>query len=200
VDVAGALDYAHRQGIVHRDLKPENILLVEDRAVIANFGVARALDHAAGRRLTATGILLGTPAYMSPEQATGEQTLDGRSDVYSLGCIVHEMLTGQPLHTGPTPQAILARRMASARQPSMPAIQLLPPELVPVVQRSLAPVPGDRYQTAGELAEALRKPETQVPASQPDMTRRQREGIPSWMIWGAAVAFLLIGLLYSIIR
>ena len=110
--VAGAMGYAHRQGIVHRDVKPENILLEGERAVVADFGIARALDLAGGERLTQTGLALGTPSYMSPEQAVGSPA-DARSDIYSLGCVLYEMLAGEPPFTGPTAQAIMARRLSS---------------------------------------------------------------------------------------
>src|SRR3989454_763095 len=109
-EVASALSYAHSQGVVHRDIKPENILLSGGEAVVADFGIAGAIDAAGGGKLTQTGIVLGTPAYISPEQASGEQALDGRSDVYSLGCVLYEMLAGEPPFTGMTAQAIIAKR------------------------------------------------------------------------------------------
>src|SRR5207247_328820 len=111
VSVAGALDYAHRHQIVHRDIKPENILLEEGQAVVADFGIARALQAAEAGNLTETGVTLGTATYMSPEQATGDQ-LDGRSDIYSLGCVLYEMLAGEPPYTGPTAPAIIAKRFS----------------------------------------------------------------------------------------
>jgi serine/threonine-protein kinase len=110
-EVAQALDCAHRHGVIHRDIKPENILLEEGQAVVADFGLARAVDAAGGERLTGSGLALGTPAYMSPEQAGGERILDGRSDVYSLGCVLYEMLAGEPPFTGPTSRAVIAKRM-----------------------------------------------------------------------------------------
>jgi len=108
-DVAGALEHAHRHGIVHRDIKPENILLDGEQAVVADFGIAQAIDAAGGERLTETGLSLGTPAYMSPEQAAGQREVDGRSDTYSLACVLYEMLAGEPPFTGLTPRAVLAR-------------------------------------------------------------------------------------------
>jgi serine/threonine-protein kinase len=111
-EIALALDYAHRHGVIHRDIKPENILLSDTHALIADFGVARALEAAGGDRLTETGIAVGTPAYLSPEQAAGGRELDGRADIYSLGCVLYEMLAGEPPFTGPTAQAIIAKRFS----------------------------------------------------------------------------------------
>ena len=154
--IAGALDHAHRDGVVHRDLKPENILLSENQARVADFGVARALDAAGGERITETGLALGTPAYMSPEQAVGESTIDGRSDQYSLGCVLYEMLAGEPPFSGPTPQAVIARRMTGG----IPAVRHLrpavPAAVEQVVTRALAPIPDDRFPSVGEFDRALR--------------------------------------------
>src|SRR5690348_11130571 len=107
--VASALDYAHRRGVIHRDLKPENILLHEGQPLVADFGIALAISNAGGARITQTGLSLGTPQYMSPEQATGDRAIDGRTDIYSLGALTYEMLAGEPPHTGATAQAIIAR-------------------------------------------------------------------------------------------
>src|SRR5439155_357494 len=106
---AGALDYAHRHGVIHRDLKPENILLHDGEPLVADFGIALAVSKAGGNRITQTGLSLGTPQYMSPEQATGDRAIDGRTDVYSLGAVLYEMLTGEPPHDGTTAQAIIAK-------------------------------------------------------------------------------------------
>ena len=153
--VAAALDYAHRREIVHRDIKPENILLHEGHALVADFGIALAVRAAAGERLTETGLSLGTPYYMSPEQATGDRQIDARSDIYSLGCILYEMLAGEPPFSGPTAQAVVARilteqpRDLRMLRPSVPAV------VERVVAKSLARLPADRYVTAAKFAEAL---------------------------------------------
>ncbi|MGH7470730.1 MAG: serine/threonine-protein kinase, partial [Longimicrobiales bacterium] len=115
--VASALDYAHRRGVIHRDIKPENILFQDGQAVVADFGIALAVQQAGGNRLTETGLSLGTPQYMSPEQATGDRVLDARSDIYSLGCVFYEMLAGEPPHTGATVQAVIARVIADPPRP-----------------------------------------------------------------------------------
>jgi serine/threonine-protein kinase len=153
--IAGALDHAHRHGIVHRDIKPENILLEDGQALIADFGIARALSAVGDEKLTKTGISLGTPAYMSPEQAMADPYVDGRSDIYSLGCVLYEMLAGTPPFTGPTAQAVIARH-ALAEVPSLTvARSTISDEVEDAVLRAMSKVPADRYATAGEFAEAL---------------------------------------------
>ncbi len=153
-DVAGALDYAHAQGVVHRDIKPENILLEGDRAIVADFGIAHAVDEAIGERLTATGLALGTPAYMSPEQ-TDASRVDGRSDFYSLGCVLYEMLTGHAPYTGSTPQEILARHAVDPVPPLRSARPGMPSAVEHVVATALAKSPADRYQSGRTLVQAL---------------------------------------------
>jgi eukaryotic-like serine/threonine-protein kinase len=156
--VASALTYAHRQGIVHRDIKPENILLVDDQPVVADFGIALAVSAAGGSRLTETGLSLGTPHYMSPEQAMGDRSLDARSDVYSLGCVVFEMLVGEPPFTGPTAQAIIAK-VITDRVPSVAAHrETVPAHVDAAVQRALAKIPADRFASPHDFAEALARP------------------------------------------
>jgi serine/threonine-protein kinase len=126
--VAGALDYAHRHGVVHRDIKPENILLEEGEAMVADFGIALAVEAAGPERLTAVGVAIGTPAYMSPEHISGER-IDGRSDVYALACVYYEMVTGQPPFDGPTPHAVMARSMAEPLKPASASRRGLSPEI-----------------------------------------------------------------------
>jgi hypothetical protein len=154
-EVADALGYAHAHNIVHRDIKPGNILLSAGHAVVADFGIARAMTAAAGDQLTEAGLAVGTPDYMSPEQATGETGLDGRTDLYALGCVLYEMLAGDPPFQGRTAQAILARHLHDppppirARRPNVPAA------VETALTTALAKVPADRFSTAAEFAEAL---------------------------------------------
>jgi serine/threonine-protein kinase len=157
-EVAGALDYAHRRGLIHRDIKPENVLLQEGRALVADFGIALAVQTAGGSRLTESGLALGTPSYMSPEQATGDRQLDARTDVYSLGCVAYEMLAGEPPHQGPTLQAIMARVMTETPRPLAVTRPAVPPNVAAAVHRALQRAPADRFQAAAEFAAALVRP------------------------------------------
>ena len=159
-EVAGALDYAHRHGVVHRDIKPENILLHDGRAMVADFGIALAASKAGGTRMTETGMSLGTPTYMSPEQAMGERTLDARSDIYALGCVTYEMLLGEAPFTGPTAQAIVAKMMTERPAPIRPQRDTVSPEVEAAVLTALAKLPADRFATAAEYAAALNGEET----------------------------------------
>jgi len=153
--VASALSHAHELGLVHRDIKPENILLTGDQAIVADFGIARAVEVAGGERLTGTGLAVGTPAYMSPEQAMGQADVDARSDVYALGCVVYEMVAGRAPFGGATPQELLAKHAvdtAPSLRDSDPSIPLF---LERAVERALAKSPAERFQSASEFAEAL---------------------------------------------
>jgi len=165
LQVADALAYAHRRGIVHRDVKPENILLQAGHALVADFGIARAVDAAGGPRLTTTGLAIGTPLYMSPEQATGDQALDGRSDIYSLGCVLFEMISGEPPFAGANLRSILARILTESPPPLRSRQGPVPPVVEEAVRRALARDPAERFATAAEFAEALRaRPEAAVAA------------------------------------
>jgi tetratricopeptide (TPR) repeat protein len=157
--VAAALAAAHAQGIIHRDIKPENILLADGRVYIVDFGIAKALLATGEDRLTSTGLALGTPAYMSPEQAAGDSHLDGRADLYSLGCVLYEMLAGEPPFTGPTAQAIAAKRFGTPAPLIRVVREGVPVAVERAIERSLAKAPADRFGTAGEFARALREPE-----------------------------------------
>jgi serine/threonine-protein kinase len=154
-EVASALDHSHRHGIIHRDIKPENILLEDGQALVADFGIARAVSAVGEGKLTSTGISLGTPAYMSPEQGMADPNLDGRTDIYSLGCVLYEMLAGSPPFTGRTTQALIARHSLDA-VPSLSTVRsTIPEDVEDVVMCSLAKVPADRFATAGDFANAL---------------------------------------------
>jgi len=165
-EVAGALDYAHRHNVVHRDIKPENILFQDRQAVVADFGIARALTAAGEEGLTQAGVTLGTPSYMSPEQAAGDARVDGRSDIYSLGCVLYEMLAGEPPYTGPTAQAIIAKRF-SEPVPHLRTLRDVPPGIEQAITKALARVPADRFTTAADFAAALASPPSGAAAARP---------------------------------
>ena len=153
-EAADALDYAHRHGVIHRDIKPENILLSEGHALVADFGIARALGESS-ERLTSTGLTMGTPAYMSPEQAAADKNLDARTDIYSLGIVLYEMLAGETPFAASTAQAMIARRFTETPRPLGQLRETVPPALAEVVVKALARQPADRYATAAELTRAL---------------------------------------------
>jgi len=153
--VAGALTFAHARGVIHRDVKPANILFQAGHAVVADFGIALALTAAGGARLTATGVTVGTPTYMSPEQASGDATVDGRADIYSLACVTYEMLVGDPPFTGRTAQAVLARHIVDPVPPPTTVRPDLPSGLVRAVDKALRKAPSDRFASASDFARAL---------------------------------------------
>ncbi len=162
-EVAEALNFAHGRGVVHRDVKPENILLLEGHAMVADFGIARAIG-AASTRMTATGAIIGTPVYMSPEQASGDETIDGRSDQYALACMAYEMLTGKPPFTDRTPLALLAAH-ALVPVPSLRTTRVDVPLVTDAaIRRALAKTPAERFATTTEFANAMR-PSTATPRS-----------------------------------
>ncbi|MES2125159.1 MAG: protein kinase [Gemmatimonadota bacterium] len=192
-EVAGALDYAHRHGVIHRDIKPENILLHDGSALVADFGIALAASSA-GTRMTETGMSLGTPHYMSPEQAMGEREITARSDVYALGCITYEMLVGEPPFTGPTAQAIIARVMTDDPRSLTGQRRTIPPNVEAAVFTALQKLPADRFATAAEFSAALTSQ-----ASTATWTTGHGAAAPraaGWRRlapWGVAIAALAVG-------
>jgi eukaryotic-like serine/threonine-protein kinase len=195
--IAGALDYAHSHGVIHRDLKPENILLQHGQPVVADFGIALAISKAGGQRVTQTGLSLGTPQYMSPEQATGDRVIDARSDIYSLGAVVYEMLAGEPPHAGSSAQATIAKLMTEPARPLTTLRPTVPEYVDDAVLRALEKVPADRFATAGEFAEAI------VGGGTPrhhaaTRTNASRRGAPRALVIGlvtaCASALLFLGL------
>ncbi|HKC46424.1 MAG TPA: protein kinase, partial [Gemmatimonadales bacterium] len=161
--VASALNYAHAQGVIHRDVKPENILLHEGEAMLADFGIALAVEQAGGTRLSQTGFSPGTPQYMSPEQATGGRQVDARSDEYSLAAVVYEMLAGEPPHTGPSVQAVIAKLLTERPSPIRTVRDSIPEGIEGAVAKALAKVPADRFHGAAEFAAALAAPAARRP-------------------------------------
>ena len=190
--VAAALDYAHRQGIIHRDIKPENILLHEGEAVVTDFGIALAVREAGGERLTGTGLSLGTPQYMSPEQATGDRELDARTDVYALAAVVYEMLAGEPPFTGPTVQSIIAKQLTDRPLGLGVTRQDLPPHIDAVVRRGLAKVPADRFAGTAEFATALTAPAAGRPGHSLEHRKRAAVGLAAATIIVAIAAILVM--------
>ena len=157
-EVADALDYAHRHGVIHRDIKPENILLHDGRAMVMDFGIALAVSAAAGGRMTETGLSLGTPHYMSPEQATAERTLTARSDIYSLGAVLYEMLAGDPPHVASSAQAVIMKIITEPARPVNERRRSVPPNVVASVGKALEKLPADRFESAKAFSEALVNP------------------------------------------
>ncbi len=197
-EVADALDYVHRHGIIHRDIKPENILLEDGHAVLGDFGIARTSGGERGEPLTEVGLVLGTPEYMSPEQASGESTLDGRSDIYSLGCVLYEMLTGQPPFTGPTAQMVIARRFREPAPRVRSARPDVPEAVDDLVATALAQAPEARFASAGDVATALA--DAVVTARSGERIRIVQRGKPRWLGVIAAVLLavgLAIGALFA---
>jgi serine/threonine protein kinase/Tol biopolymer transport system component len=195
-EVASALDYAHRHQVVHRDIKPENILLHDGRALVADFGIALAASKASGARMTETGMSLGTPHYMSPEQAMGEREITARSDVYALGAMLYEMLTGDPPFTGSTAQAVVARVLTESPRAMLPQRHTIPPHVEAAVLTALEKLPADRFPTAAEFADAIagRNYVPTVPSVAPAPTRpmtvaaRRRDPVTLALVGIAAAA------------
>jgi serine/threonine-protein kinase len=199
-EVAGALDYAHRHGVIHRDIKPENILLHDGQALVADFGIALAVSSAGGSRMTETGMSLGTPTYMSPEQAMGEREITARSDVYALGCVTYEMLIGEPPFTGPTAQAIVAKVMTEKPASLITRRDRIPWTVEEAVLTALEKLPADRFATAAEFSEALANPTSRSPrpAAAAGGSWLQRHATPVTAVLGVvALAASILALLGS---
>jgi Tol biopolymer transport system component len=191
--ITSALDYAHRRGVLHRDIKPENILLQEGQALVADFGIALALRRAGGARLTETGLTVGTPQYMSPEQAAGDRDLDARSDLYSLATVLYEMLAGEPPFSGPTVQAILTKLVTSNPRPLLQLRDTVPPALDAALQQALARLPADRFTGVAEFAETLaRVPLTPTPSQAVPVAASRRRSRRSAFVWSAAALGALV--------
>jgi hypothetical protein len=199
--VASALDYAHRHGVVHRDIKPENILLHEGQSLVADFGIALAVTKIGGTRMTETGMSLGTPTYMSPEQAMGEREITPKADIYALGCVLYEMLLGEPPFTGPTAQAIVAKVMTEKPGPIVARRERVPAHVEDAVFTALEKLPADRFASAAQFAEALTRPDTGRAASRGagrgsrGAVRPWLEDWRSWASLGLAGAAIVAGVL-----
>lgn len=192
--VAGALDYAHRQKVIHRDIKPENILINDGQPIVADFGIALAVAHSGGHRITQTGMSLGTPAYMSPEQAAGDRALDQRTDIFSLGCVAYEALAGEAPFAGATSQGILTAVMTTDPVPVNRQRRSIPDHVAAAIHTAIEKIPADRFATAGEFAEALRHPTQRtiprINALRAGSARPQRRGV----LAGSIALALLVGL------
>lgn len=202
--VASALDYAHRHKVIHRDIKPENILLHDGQPVVADFGIALAVSVAGGQRITETGISLGTPYYMSPEQATADRELDARSDIYSLGCVLYEMLGGEPPHTGNTVQAVIAKVLTDEPRRIRLVRNTVPPHVEAAIHKALAKLPADRFASANQFAEALTRPgvmasaleASALPPEAPAAIRAATAAVGVWLARNRTVA--LVSLLAAV--
>ncbi|MFQ5889167.1 MAG: protein kinase [Gemmatimonadota bacterium] len=201
-EVSDALQYAHRRGVIHRDIKPGNIMLASGHAIVTDFGIAKAVAEAGGERLTQTGLAVGTPAYMSPEQGSGSERVDERSDLYSLGCVLFEMLAGRPPFTGRSAQAVLAQHMVEP----VPSVQLARPEtphhVAEAIRRALAKDPEERFATAAELSAALEgRTETAAPAVRATARLRWKRWFVGWhRVALITIALGALGTLAAVIR
>jgi len=188
VAIASALGYAHEFGVIHRDLKPENILMQSGQPVIADFGIALAVSNAGGARVTQTGLSLGTPQYMSPEQAAGDRVIDGRSDIYSLSAVAYEMLAGEPPHSGTSAQAIIAKLLSTDPQPLQTLRKTVPVHVASAIEKALSKLPADRFAHAEEFAVALQNPSFTIPQRAGLPPARDSDAVKRLRILGVAAA------------
>ena len=200
-EVADALDYAHRHGVIHRDIKPENILLHDARPMVMDFGIALAVSAAAGGRMTETGLSLGTPHYMSPEQATAEKEITPRSDIYSLASVLYEMLAGQPPHIGGAAQQVIMKIITDTPRPVNELRKNVPPNVVAALSKALEKLPADRFENAKAFSDALANP-TFATTTGAGASMTRVSGVPRRLFW-ATVAVALIssaGFVWSVRR
>ncbi len=191
-EVADALDYAHRHGVIHRDIKPENILLHDGRAMVMDFGIALAVSAAAGGRMTETGLSLGTPHYMSPEQATADKTITGRSDIYSLASVLYEMLTGEPPHMGTSAQQVIMKIIAESVRPATELRKAIPPNVAAALAKALEKLPADRFDTARAFSDALANPA--FAAAGIPLAGAPREASRRWVTDARTLATIALGI------
>jgi serine/threonine-protein kinase len=203
VEVAGALEYAHKAGVVHRDIKPENVMFFHETAVVLDFGIGRAVTVASddnlrtsGARITQTGMTLGTPFYISPEQAAGDPALDHRADIYSLGIVAYEMLTGHPPFSGRSPQAVFAAHANQAPDPIAARRPDVPPAIAKIVMRCLEKNPDDRPASAGEIVTMLRR----TPAAGLSMGAIAVPKLPPWLPWTIAAIATAVAVGLAVFR
>ena len=199
-EIADALQYAHGRGVIHRDIKPENVLLEGGHAVVADFGISKAIQAGAGPALTETGLAIGTVRYMSPEQASAESDLDGRSDQYALGCLLHEMLSGQPPFTGPTAESVVHQHLVATPPPLTQFRPSVPAEIVTAVQRALAKTPADRFSGVQQFSDALRPITGSTPAATVTRSRRMSAAVAGGVVVVAVIAAVWLRGRTSVVR
>ena len=194
-EVAAALDYAHRHGVIHRDIKPANILLHDGSALVTDFGIALAVRNAGADRITETGLSLGTPHYMSPEQATGDRDIGARSDIYSLAAVLYEMLAGEPPHSGGTIQAVIAKVLTEPPRPLDNLRQSVPAHVALTVERALSKIPADRFSSSAEFAESLRNPglTSARRAATAAVPAAKASALARWPLYAGVAAALVAG-------
>ncbi|MEK6596864.1 MAG: serine/threonine-protein kinase, partial [Gemmatimonadota bacterium] len=199
IEVADALDYAHRHGVIHRDIKPENILLHDGRPMVADFGIALAVSAAAGGRMTETGLSLGTPHYMSPEQATAEKDLTARADIYSLASVLYEMLTGSPPHVGASAQQIIMKIVTDQARPIGELRKSVPPHVAAAAAKALEKLPADRFDSAAAFSAALANPGFTVAGTTATAAGGSARRTSPLVRWGVAAGVGLVAVTAAVL-